>query len=319
MRRRSLFGPFVLIATGLVWLLIELGNIPVGNLWALTYIWPYLLMAVGVGLVLGSRWPITRMFVSGLVVLGLVLAIVFAPQLSWNQAPAWGSFTWSDTGGSIRGSGAVVTETRQVSNFDSLEVDFPAELTIQQGSSTSLTVEAEDNLMPQLATRVSGHTLYIENSQPDWTKRVNATRPVRIHMTVRDLKRVELPSAGTVHIEALEIDRLEISISGAGTVNVSDLSAQDLSIHLSGAGNITASGSVDNLSMDISGFGGFQGGDLASQAADITISGAGSATVWAVDSLSVGISGTGSVNYYGSPRVNQQISGLGSVSRSGDK
>jgi hypothetical protein len=319
MRRRSLFWPFILIATGVVWLLLELGTIPVENLWALMYFWPFLLMAVGVGLVLGSRWAGTRPIVSGLIVLGLVLAIVFAPQLGWNKAPAWSSFNWSDSGGSIQGSGAVVTETRQLADFDSLEVDFPIELTIRQGSSNSMTVEAEDNLMPQLATRVSGHTLYIENSEPDWTKRVSPTRPVRIQATVRNLKRVDLPSAGTLRVETLETDRLEIAISGAGTVTLSNLSAQDLNIHLSGAGNITASGSVDSLSMDISGFGGFQGRDLASQAVDITISGAGSATVWAINDLSVQISGTGSVNYYGSPTVNQSISGLGSVNRSGNK
>jgi hypothetical protein len=319
MKQRSLFWPFVFIATGLVWLLVELRTIPTANLWALTYIWPFLLMAVGVGLILRSRWPTTRVFISGTIVAGMVLSIVFAPQLGWNRAPAWNYFGLTDFNGSVRGSGVIVSQTRQVADFNSIEVNFPVELTVQQGDATSLTVEAEDNILPQLATRVSGNTLYIENSQRDWVKRVNPTRPVKISMTVKNLQQVDFPSAGTLRVENFQTDHLQVSISGAGTVNLSDLNAHNLTVNLSGAGNITASGSVDSLNMAISGFGGFQGGDLASQTADITISGAGSATVWAKSNLSVDISGTGSVRYYGSPSVHRNVSGLGSVNGLGNK
>lgn len=319
MRNRSLFWPFFLIAAGLVWLLIEIRSIPVENLWALMYIWPFFLMAAGVGLILRSRWPVARMFVSGLLVLGMVGAVVFAPRLNWNKAPAWSYFTWTNFNGSVRGSGVVVSETRKSADFTSVEINYPVELTIQQGNVPSMTVEAEDNLLPQLATRVSGSTLYIENNQPDWTKRVNSTRPVRIHMTVKDLQRVDFPSAGSLQIGNLQTSQLDLSISGAGSVNVANLTAQKLSVNLSGAGNITAGGKVDSLDMDISGFGGFQGGGLASQSARVTISGAGNATVWAKSDLNVDISGTGSVKYYGSPSVTRNVSGLGSVSGLGNK
>ena len=322
MRNRSLFWPFILIAAGLIWLLVQLRTIPVENLWALTYIWPFFLMAAGVGLILRSRWPGIRIIVSGLIVLGMVLSIVFAPQLGWNKAPAWGSFQLGDFGnfsGSVRGSGVVISEARQVADFHSLEINYPVEVTIQQGTSTSVKVDAEDNLLPQLTTRVSGNTLFIENNQRDWSKRVNPTRPVRLTMTVKDLQKVDFPSAGTLRVEKFQAKALEISISGAGTVNLSDLTAQSLTVNLSGAGTITASGSVDRLNVDISGVGSFRGGDLASQSADITISGAGSATAWVKSSLSVNISGTGSVNYYGSPSVQRNVSGLGSVNSRGNK
>ena len=322
MRNRSLFWPFILIAAGLIWLLVQLRTIPVENLWALTYIWPFFLMAAGVGLILRSRWPGIRIIVSGLIVLGMLLSIVFAPQLGWNKAPAWGSFQLGDFGnfsGSVRGSGAVISEARQVADFHSLEINYPVEVTIQQGTSTSVKVDAEDNLLPQLTTRVSGNTLFIENNQRDWSKRVNPTRPVRLTMTVKDLQKVDFPSAGTLRVEKFQAKALEISISGAGTVNLSDLTAQSLTVNLSGAGTITASGSVDRLNVDISGVGSFRGGDLASQSADITISGAGSATAWVKSSLSVNISGTGSVNYYGSPSVQRNVSGLGSVNSRGNK
>jgi hypothetical protein len=322
MRNRSLFWPFIFIATGLVWLLVELRTIPLDNLWALMYIWPFFLMAAGIGLILRARWPLVNMLVSGLIVLGMVLSIVFAPQMGWNKAPSWGYFHLGDFGnfnGSVRGSGVVVSQARQVAGFNSVEINYPVELTIRQGNTPSLTVEADDNLLPQLATRVSGNTLYIENNQPDWSRRVNPTHTVKITMTVNDLQKVDFPSAGTLLVDKFKANHLDVSISGAGTVTLSNLTAQTLTINLSGAGSITASGTANSLSMDISGFGGFQGADLASQSADISISGAGSATAWAKNSLNVDISGTGSVRYYGSPSVTKNVSGLGSVNSLGNK
>ena len=319
MRNRSLFWPFFLIATGIVWLLIEMHTLPVDNLWALMYIWPFFLMAAGIGLILRSRWPVARMVVSALLVLGMLLAVVYAPQLGWNSAPAWSFFNLGDFNGSVRGSGLVFSQTRQLADFSSIQVNYPVELTVQQGNANTLAISAEDNLLPQLATRVSGSTLYIESSQPDWMKRVTPTRPVILHLTVKDLQQVDFPSAGTLAIGKLQTDHLDLSISGAGSVTLSDLTAQKLSVNLSGAGNITAGGSAANLNLDISGFGSFQGANLAAQTADVTISGAGNATVWAKTSLNVEISGTGSVNYYGSPQISRQVSGLGSVTSQGNK
>ena len=319
MRQRSLFFPFLLIATGAIWLLVELHSIPMENLWALMYIWPFFLMAAGIGLILRARWPVARVFVSGLLVLGMLLAILFAPQLGWNKVPAWNFISLGDVNGTVRGSGVVVSQVHHVADFNTVEINFPVELTIQQGNIPSLTVEAEDNLQPQLATRVSGNTLYIENSQPDWMKRVSPTRPVKVTMTVKVLQKVDFPSAGSLRIEKFTADHLKLLISGAGTVTLADLNAQSLTIDLSGAGNITANGSVGSLNMDISGLGSFQGGALSSQTADITISGAGNATVWAKSSLKVEISGTGSVKYYGSPSVSREVSGLGSVTSLGNK
>lgn len=322
MKYRSYFWPFFLIAAGIVWLLIELHTIPLENLWSLLYIWPFLLMAAGVSLILRSRWPVARVIISSLTVLGMLLAVVMAPQFGLNRAPSWSYIHLGDFGnitGTIPGSGVVVSEERTLNDFQYIEIDYPVDLTVQQGKVPSATIQAEDNLLPQLATRVSGSTLIIENSQHDWTKRVTPTRGVKIVLVTPELQRIDFPTAGSLNVVNFETDRLEISMSGAGSINITDLSASSLSANLSGAGNITASGKTDQLDMHISGLGQFEGSDLSAQTADISISGAGGATVWVNTSLNVVISGTGSVNYYGLPTVTRQVSGIGHVSGLGDK
>jgi hypothetical protein len=198
-------------------------------------------------------------------------------------------------------------------------VDYPGDYTVQQGDTESVTIEAENNLLPQLVAEVRDGTLRVENSERNWSDRVNPTKPVHITITVVELNRVQFPTAGKMQIERLQTDSLSLSVSGAGDVNVTDLDAGNLDFSLSGAGNINVEGMADSLELSISGFGNFNGGDLQSQSADVHISGAGSATVWAEERLDASISGAGSVDYYGDPSVNERISGVGSVHRVGNK
>ncbi|MBE7433194.1 MAG: DUF2807 domain-containing protein [Anaerolineales bacterium] len=317
---RSIFGPLFLIGAGVIWLLVRSEYIPASNLWALTYIWPYLIIAAGVGLILRSFWKYSSILMDVLVIGGILLAINFAPNLGWNT-PSLPYFAGNDGfyfGPSDPGSGNVVTESREVGDFTTIELDYPARVTVTQGDSASVTIEAEDNILPGLRTRVQNEALKIYYDAEDG-KHVNPTRVVKITIVVTELHEVDFDSAGEITISGIQTDELDISLSGAGNLKVNDLDAVKFSVDLSGAGSMTASGKADNFELDLSGFGSFTGKDLQTQTADVNLSGAGSATVWVEDELDATISGAGSVNYFGSPSVSKQINGVGTVSKSGDK
>jgi hypothetical protein len=319
-QQRSIFGPLLLITAGVMWLLMKSGTVPSENLWALTYIWPYFLIAAGLGLILRNYWKYASVFVDVLIIAGVILAIVFAPRFGWTDPSLMGGF-WNNGiyfGPGEAGSGRVVTETREVSGFDSIQVEFPAEVFISQGETESVKVKAEDNFLPGLKTEVRNGTLEIFYKVADGD-RVNPTESVLITIVVRELTEIEFSSAGELTIEGVQTDKLDISLSGAGNIKMIDLAVDDLSVVLSGAGNMSASGSASNLNVEINGFGSFSGGDLHANTADVVLSGAGSATVWVDESLDAEISGAGSVNYYGDATVTKQIGGLGGVKHLGDK
>lgn len=318
--QRSIFGPLLLITAGVLWLLIKSGALPGENLWALTHIWPYLLIAAGAGLILRNYWRFASVFMDVLIIGGVLLAILFAPRLGWADPSVAGGF-WNGgiyLGPGESGSGRVVTETRAVTGFDSIEVDFPAQIVISQGQAESVKVKGEDNFLPGLKTEVRNGALEIFYKAADGD-RVNPTEPVVITIVVTDLTEVDFTSAGELTIDDVKTDRLDISLSGAGSIKMTSLDVEDLSVVLSGAGSMSASGSAENLNVEINGFGSFNGGDLHAATADVVLSGAGSATVWADESLDAEISGAGSVNYYGDAAVTKQIGGLGGVKHLGDK
>src|SRR5690349_18517826 len=148
--KRSLFGPLLLIAAGVIWLLVKSGTIPSGNLWALTHIWPFLLIAAGLGIILRPYWSYTSIVLDVILIGGAVLAILYAPQLGWTNPSIITMINNGDffVGPSERGSGHVVSETREVSGFDSVSLAYPAQVLIKQGNAESLKIEAEDNLLP---------------------------------------------------------------------------------------------------------------------------------------------------------------------------
>ncbi len=319
-QKRSLFWPLFLIAAGAIWLLIKAGTIPSANLWALTHIWPFLLIAAGVGLILKAYWRYAGALMDIVVIGGMVLAVVYAPQLGWARPPQMWAFSGDEffVGPAERGSGNVRTETRKVSNFHAIEINYPAQVLVKQGKTESLKIEADDNLLPRLQTQVRNSVLEISYKRKDG-KYVNPTEPVKITIVVKNLDDVEFTSAGELVIQEIKSDELDVSLSGAGNLELNDIQVKDLHVSLSGAGSIDASGTADKLDMNISGFGDFKGGDLHSQDALVNISGAGSATVWVDGDLTAQISGAGSVNYYGSASVSRQVSGVGGVKHLGDK
>ncbi|MBV6394744.1 MAG: hypothetical protein HFACDABA_00311 [Anaerolineales bacterium] len=316
---RSLFWPLTLVAAGIIWLMIGMGKIPSENLWALTHIWPYVLIALGTGLILRGIWRPFGQIVTALVIIGAAGAVIFAPKLGWNDGPPLGAWNL-DSGfglGAERGSGAIKTETRSVSGFDKIDIDYPADVVIQQGASESLMIEADENLLPQLVSEVRDGTLHIENREHNFKKRVNPSQIVRITITVRELREVDFSTAGELTLTGLKGKALSVFLSGAGNVTLNNLELEKLTASLSGAGEFTTSGSASELSLTISGFGSFNSPNLKTETADIQISGAGSATLRVEKTLDASISGAGSVNYYGSPSVTRAVSGAGSVKQVG--
>jgi hypothetical protein len=188
----------------------------------------------------------------------------------------------------VSGSGEVATETRQVSGFTGIELSGIGEVILDQGESESLTLEADDNVLPVLTSEVEDSVLRL-GQKP--RTRVNTRNPIRYRVTVKDLASIELSGSGSVVGEGLRAAELRTDISGSGTVRLA--------------------GSADEQRVEVSGSGTYNAGDLPGRSVDIDISGSGKATLTVTEQLTVDISGSGTVTYSGDPRIDQSVSGSG--------
>jgi hypothetical protein len=219
----------------------------------------------------------------------------------------------------VRGSGNLTTETRPVSDFNTIRLDGAGRLLISQGSSESLEIQAEDNLINELTSQVEGNTLVLGYQERPWRKSILPTRPVVYNLVVTDLVKLIVNGAGDIDLQSLQTEVLVLEINGAGNFEITDLTAENLSVNLTGTGSITVSGVVAEQKVNLDGAGSHQAGDLQTRSTAIEINGLGSGTVWATESLEISINGGGTVSYYGSPNVSQEITGLGDVRNLGEK
>jgi hypothetical protein len=219
----------------------------------------------------------------------------------------------------ITGSGRVTQEARAVDGFDSVALRGSGELSITQGASEALVVEAEDNLLPHIVTEVDGSTLEIGFDRATWQSSLRPTKPIRYQLTVRQLEAVELGGAGNVLASSLRVGDLRLDLAGSGSVTIEHLEAGRLDVILSGTGSIAVAGEVADQAITLSGAGEYVAGDLESRSAEVDLPGSGDVTVWATESLDIDLSGTGTVSYWGDPDVQRRLSGSGDINPMGDK
>jgi hypothetical protein len=193
-------------------------------------------------------------------------------------------------GNVVTGSGVEKSEKRDVSGFSAVTLSGVGKVVIEQTSKESLTVSADDNILPLLETRVENDTLILRTAD---NTNLRPKTPIVFTVEVKDLK--------------------TLTVSGAGSVEVTKVAGQRLAVFLSGVGSVTAAGTADLLELTLSGTGSFDGEKLAAKKATVRATGVGSAVVNAAESLEASVSGVGSVEYIGSPEVKKSVSGIGTV------
>jgi Putative auto-transporter adhesin, head GIN domain len=192
----------------------------------------------------------------------------------------------------VRGSGVMATQTRDVSGFSEISLSGSGEVLVEQTGRESLTIEAEDNLLPLLETYVDGDTLVLR-TRPDTS--ISPTRTIRYRITVARLDAARISGSGSLRAAGLDSDRFTTSISGSGSM--------------------TLAGKAKAIDLSISGSGSYDAADLVSQTGRVSISGSGSGVVNTSEELEVAISGSGSIEVIGKPWVDQHISGSGRITR----
>ncbi|MEM6770832.1 MAG: DUF2807 domain-containing protein, partial [Bacteroidota bacterium] len=116
----------------------------------------------------------------------------------------------------VRGNGEVTTEQRDVKSFDGIKVCCSIKVEVTQGSSASVTVEAESNILPYVKTDVMGGYL-----QVGFTGKasINSTKPIIVKVTAPSLEYIGASSSSkVVSTSTFSGDELELDASSSGKI-----------------------------------------------------------------------------------------------------
>ncbi len=233
----------------------------------------------------------------------------------------------------VVGNGKVASETRDVTSFSEVRLEGIGDVIITQENTTSLRIEAEDNLIPYFETTVKGSTLVIGIKDQYFGYNLRPTRPVKFYVSTPDLEAVTLAGSGNIITsdvksagfkvallgsgnitnDSLSATSVDINLAGSGNISLDKVTADSITSIIAGSGNITVGGEVPGQTARIVGSGDYRASGLQSQHATINVTGSGNSQITVSDSLNVTILGSGDVTYAGKPTVNTTIAGSGHV------
>lgn len=194
---------------------------------------------------------------------------------------------------SIKGEGAVVTETRSIPAIKNIEADGDVDVEIYPATYNRVEVSGYQNLVPVYETSVSGNTLFLHFDDRYWNVRNNNIR-VRVYLT--GLEKISMNGSGNMSVNAdMDSDAMEANINGSGNIYIGENHFDDLRINVNGSGEINSRSAIArNAWADVSGSGNI----------DLTVT----------SYLHARISGSGNIDYWGNPsEVNSEVSGSGKI------
>jgi len=241
------------------------------------------------------------------------------------------------------------TETRTVSGFTGIDASSAFNITVNRGSAESLTIEADDAVMPLVRSEVRNGVLHLFLDNPS---RVKNIKTLRATVVMKNLDKVSLSDACkltandlftsdrftggcsgastlTINVNTGELSigasgaskiQMKANVSGNAKLDVSgtskiqgDLKADRVIFTSSGVSSVELTGSASDIKINVSGTSKIKGEDFKVKTASVESSGTSAVSLNVAETLNVNSTGTSTVNYKGSPVINAITGGVSKV------
>src|SRR5581483_5513876 len=190
---------------------------------------------------------------------------------------------------STKGSGKVVTVSRDVPSFTSVDLTAAATVSVTVGKRTALTISGDDNVVRLIRTDVRDGELVISSKHGYTTSHgldIRIATPSLVGSTMR----------------------------GAGSLAATGIRSKSFGVDVIGAGRLQLAGTTGSVDVNVAGVGAVELGRLLARDAHVELSGTGQIHVYATHTLDATVDGVGSISYSGDPaHVRTHVSGLGAI------
>lgn len=199
----------------------------------------------------------------------------------------------------ITGNGNVVEETRDVSGFTGIHVSSGIDVYLTEGESFEVRVEADENLLDVIETKLKGDILVVGTDRVS----IRKAKSKKVHVTLPELEILKITSAGDCEGQTpFHCGDLRLSISSAGDLTL-EVEADKINLDISSSGDARISGKAGILDVSLSSAGDLHAFDLMADKVSVDVSSAGDARVHATEEISMSVSSAGNIYYKGDAEV----------------
>lgn len=304
-RHPRLVIPTLLIVFGFLLLAGNLGWVPWGFWESLRYLWPLILVLLGIEIILTGRgaWGAIAIAVAVLLVVGTIAAAAsLAPWSGSDRVWAsWGPW-WSGNGPFgqvVVPSGRIVTEEVDLRDFTGVDVSGPFEINLKRGDSYRVAISINDNLRDQLDVSKQGQTLRIGLKNAV----VTSGAALQADVTMPALRSLRMSGATKGVIQGFKSsDDLNLELSGVSSLQ-GDVEAARMQIECSRASRASLRGAAEDIEIEASGASRLDMRDFSVGTANVAMSGACGAELTVTGRLDADLSGASWLSYYGDPTL----------------
>lgn len=215
---------------------------------------------------------------------------------------------------SIEGSENIISENRQVSDFDKIKVGQAIQVEIVQANNFEVEVEVNDNIMPYLKTEVSNGELKIF-----YSKKFNSFKNVDALVKIKmpEIKKIKASSASSVASKGIITGNdLQIDASSAASVDL-NLNIDDMAVDASSASSIALKGLALYSNFEASSAATINAKKLKSNEVIAEVSSGSIISTWPILKLKAEASSGGVIEYFNAPTedLKKKASSGGSIEK----
>jgi Putative auto-transporter adhesin, head GIN domain len=210
------------------------------------------------------------------------------------------------------GSGNIVTETRKTGSFDAISVGGSFEVEVKMGDAVSVIVEADDNIMKYIETRVSGNTLKISTEGMHSYSDIH----MKVYVTVPALSKISAAASADVVAENILTSNSKLTFKASSSASIkAEVNAPEIETDASSSATITLTGKTKTHKTEASSSAEIKAFELLSENTTAHASSSANIEVHASVNLDAKASSSGSVDYKGAAAVTKAESSSGSVEK----
>ena len=218
--------------------------------------------------------------------------------------------------GVVTGSGNLETKQYNFSDFNRVDVGYAFEVEIDQSSSYSISITADDNVFEHIQVTKEGGTLKLDFRRVLGLGSVN----LKAKVTMPQLRGLEFSGATRGTVSGFSsTEKLDVDVSGASSLDLVDISADDVKFEVSGASEVIGDIAAADADFDVSGASTVQ---LEGSAIDIVVDAFGASRVklaaFSIDNADVELSGASSGTVKLDGRLNANLSGASKLDYIGE-
>jgi hypothetical protein len=208
----------------------------------------------------------------------------------------------------IAGTGPMIENARLLTPVTDIVLDGAMNLRLNSAEVQSIVVHAQSQVQPVLKTEMKGETLTITTEG-----NVAMGDGTYVDIMIPMLKSISITGSGNVEGGGFVGDKLNITSKSSGSIRLNDLKYDDINLKIDGSGNADLSGRSKKLDVESDSSGKVNASNLVVDKAKATTKGSGDIMVSVGGDLKAKIVGSGNIMYDGSPKVELDDTGSGEL------